>query len=150
MKRLRTSLLAVAALALLVTMALVRDAEAEVRFSAALRTPTVSVRIGNAHRGPYGHVRIGRLPVRPRRHYRIVKHDRRVARRLARYTGVHFRELIRLRAYGYTWFEIGRWLRLPRRVVRAAFNKHSWKRFTRGGGRLARRPGYGEIIVYDQ
>jgi hypothetical protein len=153
MKRMLQSLMVIAALALLVVTGLVRDAGAEVRVSATLRTPNVSVRIGNVPPGPHGRIRVRHLPARPRRQYRIVKRDRRIARRLARYTGVPVRELIRLRAYGYNWYEIGHWLRLPRRVVRAAFDKHSWKRFIHGGRRLAGHGkcgyGHGEVVVYD-
>ena len=153
MRRMRKSLMAIAALALLATPVLVRDAAAELRITAALRTPNVSVRIGNIPAGRYGGYRAGHLPVRSRRQYKILKRDRQIANRLARYTGVPVRELVRLRAYGYNWLEIGRWLRLPKQVVRAAFNKRSWKRFTHGGGRLAGRGadrhGHGEVIVYN-
>lgn len=155
MKRMNKSLMAIAALALIATPLLVGDAEAEteVRFNAILRTPNMSVRIGNVPAGRYGGYRVGHLPVRPRRQYRIIKRDRQIAGRLAWYTGVPVRELVRLRTHGYNWLEIGRWLRLPRRVVRAAFNQRSWKRFTHGGRRLA---GHGadryehhEVIVYN-
>lgn len=153
MKRMLKSLMVIAALALLATQVLVGDAAAEIRFDATLRTPNVRVRIGNVPARPYGRIKVGHLPARPRRHHTIVKIDRRIARRLAWYTGVPIRELIRLRAYGYNWFEIGRYLRLPRRVVRAAFNKRSWKRFTHGGRRMAGRGegryGHDEVVIYD-
>jgi len=153
MKRMRMSLLALAALALLAGPALVRDAEAEVRFNATLHTPNMSVRIGNMPSGRYVSYRAGHLPIRRNRHYKIIKRDRQIARRLARYTGVPSAELIRLRAYGYNWLEIGRWLRLPNRVVRAAFNQRSWNRFTHGGRWLAGhgndRHEHRRVIVYN-
>jgi hypothetical protein len=42
-----------------------------------------------------------------------------------------------LRNTGYSWFEIGHWLRLPQPVVRAAMGTGSWNRFIRGERRLA-------------
>lgn len=153
MERMRISLLALAALALLVGPALVRDAEAEVRFNATLHTPNMSVRIGNVPSGRYGSYRAGHLPIRRDRHYKILKRDKQIARRLARYTGAASAELIRLRAFGYNWLEIGRWLRLPDRVVRAAFNQRSWNRFVHEGRRLvghgAGRHGHNRVIVYN-
>jgi hypothetical protein len=153
MKRMKKSSMTIAAFALLATLVLVRDAEAEVRVSAVLQTPGLSVRIGTAPVGPYGSIRVGHLPVRTNMNYRIVKRDRLIADRLAWYTGVPVRELIRLRAYGYNWYEIGTWLRLPKTVVRAAFNRNSWSRFTRNGRNIA---GYGpdrskhqKVIVYN-
>ena len=107
MRRMKKSVMAVAALALLATLAAVQDAEAEILISAAIRTPGLSVRIGNAPAGPYGSIRVGHLPVRRNMHYRVLERDRLIAGRLAWYTGVSVRELIRLRAYGYNWFEIG-------------------------------------------
>ena len=152
MNRMRMSLLAFAALALLVGPGLVRDAEAEVRFNATLHKPNMSIRIGNIPSGRYGSNRAGYLPIRGNRHCNIVKRDRQIAGRLARYTGVPTRELIRLRASGYDWLEIGRWLRLPNRVVRAAFSKRSWSLFVQEGRRFAGhgtdRPERRRVIVY--
>jgi hypothetical protein len=153
MKRMKKSLTAIAALALLATLVIVQDAEAEIRISAALHTPGLSVRIGNAPAGPYGSIRVGHLPVRKNMRYRIVKRDRLIASRLAWYTGVPARELIRLRANGYNWFEIGTWLRLPRVVVRASFDQRKWSRFTCGGRNLAGhgagRYGKKKVVVYN-
>ncbi len=153
MKRMKKSSMAIAALALLAALMIVQDAEAEIRVSAALHTPGLSVRIGNAPAGPYGSIRVGHLPVRANARYRIVKRDRLIAGRLARYTRVPARELIRLRAYEYNWFEIGAWLRLPKAVVQAAFNRNSWSRFTCDGrklaGRRAGRGGHKKVIVYN-
>jgi hypothetical protein len=77
------------------------------------------------------------LPIRVRGHFKIQKQDRMIARRLARYTGMPARELIGMKRLGYNWFEIGRWLYLPRPVVRAAMHERSWRRFLRMERRLA-------------
>ena len=151
MKRSSKSMMAIAALALLATLMIVRDAEAGIHVNAVLHTPGLSIRIGNAQAGPYGGIRVGHLPVRANMRYRIVKRDRLIAGRLAWYTGVPARELIRLRAYGYNWYEIGAWLRLPKSVVRAAYSKKQWNRFTCNGRNIAGR-GRGrheKIVVYD-
>ena len=148
MNRKMKSVMAIAALALLATLVVARDATAEIRISAALHTPGLSVRIGNVPMGPYGSVRVGHLPARRNLHRRIVKRDRLIAVRLARYASVPVRELINLRVYGYNWFEIGAYLRLPKVVVRAAFNAKRWDRFTRGGRHIARY-GKKKVIVYN-
>lgn len=151
MRRMKKSVMAVAALALLATLATVQDAEAEVLISAAIHTPGLSVRIGNAPAGPYGSIRVGHLPVRKNMYYRVVERDRLIAGRLAWYTGVPVRELIRLRAYGYNWFEIGAWLRLPKAVVQASFNQKRWGRFTRGGKFAGQGNGHGKhekVVIY--
>jgi len=140
MKRMSTSMMAIAALVLLAALMIVRDAQAEIRVGAALHTPGLRVRIGNAPAGPYGSIRVGHLPVLADMHYRIVKRDRLIAGRLAWYTGVPARELIRLRAYGY----------LPKAVVRAAFSRKKWNRFACDGRNIAGR-GRGrheKIVVY--
>jgi hypothetical protein len=151
MKRMKKSSMAIAALALLAALMIVRDAEAEIRVSAALHTPGLSVRIGNTPAGPYGSIRVGHLPVRANMHYRIAKRDRLIADRLGWYTGVPARELIRLRAYGYNWFEIGAWLRLPKAIVQASFSHKKWNRFTCGGRNLAGngRGRHEKVIVYN-
>ena len=158
MKRMRMNLLILIGLALLVIPCIVQGAEAEIRFNAALRTPNVSVRIGNTPIGPYRLYRGGYLPIRMLQRYRIRERDQRIALRLSRYTGVPVRELIRLRRRGYTWIEIGRWLRLPPPVVSAAMNQKSWKRFLReermyarhGANRRSRRGAiYFDDYYYD-
>jgi hypothetical protein len=60
---------------------------------------------------------------------RVSRRDRAVARRLAAYTGVPERVLIDWRRHGCHWFEVGRRLALPRRIVRAAFTADGWQRF---------------------
>jgi hypothetical protein len=130
MKRMRMGLPGLAAGAVLAGFFMVQDAEAGLRFRAAINTPNLVVHAGNIPSCYHGYHRRGNLPVRAY-YYRINKHDRRIARRLARYTGVPARELMRLRRMGYHWFEIGRHLGLPRPVVRCAMNKRSWKHFLR-------------------
>lgn len=118
---------------------IVQDAEAVIRVGVSLHAPNVRVRVGNTSYGRYRRSRVVRIPVRRHTYYRIAKHDRMIARRLAWYTGVPAKRLIRLRRFGYRWFEIGRWLDLPRPVVRAAMHQRSWNRFLRTG----RHAGYG-------
>lgn len=151
MKRMRVSFLSLLVVALVVGSGIVQDAEAEVRFDVTMRTPNVRVRVGNTHPVPYRTVRVRRLPIHGRRLFRISKQDQRIASRLAMYTGVPERELLRLRRYGYQWLEIGRWLHLPRPVIRAAMNKGTWKRFIREERLLAGRgyaPYDGRVVVY--
>ncbi len=150
MNRMRVSLLSLMVVIILVGSGIVQDAEAEVLFDVTMRTPNVRIRVGNTP--TYCRtVRIRRLPIHGRRLYRMTKNDRSIARRLAVYTGVPERELLRLRRHGYQWFEIGRWLHLPRQVVRAAMHKGTWKRFLREERLLARRgyaPYDGRVVVY--
>lgn len=139
MRKMRVSLLSLIVVALILGSGIVQDAKAEVRFDVTMRTPNVRFRIGNTPPGHHRNIRVRRLPIHGRRFYRVSKKDQRIAYRLARYTGVPRRELLRLRRYGYQWFEIGRWLHLPRPVVRAAMHKGTWKRFLREERMLARR-----------
>ncbi len=138
MRKTRMILLSLIALALLVGSGFMRNAEAGIRVDATLYTPTVHVSIGNMSSGRHQGYTIGHLPIRRPRHYKVGRRDRAIAHRLARYTGVPARRLTRLRAYGYNWSEIGRWLCLPRQVVRAAMYQRSWNRFLREGRRFAR------------
>jgi hypothetical protein len=142
MKRMRMNLLSLVALALLVAPVIVQAAEAGIRFDATVNTTHVRVRLGSTPSIHYRIYRRGHLPIRRLRPYRIVMPDRRIAQRFARYTGVPARELIQLRRRGYTWFEIGRWLGLPRRVVVAAMHRRSWNRFLLEERRLARCGAY--------
>lgn len=137
MKRLRTSLLIITALAVLAGPSMVENATAGVRVKATLRTPNVSVRVGY---GPSSHYRsFVRKPLPIRRvSYEVIitAQDRKIARRLARYTGVPARELIFLKKRGFTWFSIGLWLELPRQTIRAAFSQRSWNQFLRHDRRM--------------
>jgi hypothetical protein len=136
MNKKRMSLLSLLALIILVAA---QDAAAEIRVNATLHTPHMSVGIGNIPCGRHPRYAPAPLPIRGRRLRMVYRHDRAIARRLARYTGVPARRLIRLRRFGYTWFEIGRWLDLPRRVVSAAMHQRSWNRFLHRRLRHARR-----------
>ncbi len=124
------NLLTLSLLALLLVGA--NDASARVRVRATVYTPYGAVRIDNSHSGRYS---------APRRHlnYTITRQDRRIAKRLARYTGVSKREILRLRRQGYRWSEIGRRLDVSRRVVRAAKHQDTWQRFLRDERRYASR-----------
>ena len=124
----RMSLVSLSVLALLLTVGAVDEAQARIRVKATVRTPYVRVQVDN---GAYHHTRGYRqaLPVRHYEYNRVTQRDRKIASRLGRFTGVPRRELIQLRMQGYSWGEIGRWLDVPRKVVRAAQNGKSWRRF---------------------
>ena len=136
MRKMRMTLAAI--LAVLLVTGASRAQGGEVRFDARLRTPGLSVRIGNTPGYGYEVYRYRELPVRKAGHRRIARADRRIAARLSFYTGVPERKLIGLRRMGYSWMEIGIWLRLPAPVLRAA--RHA------GGGlpqvRRGRCPGH--------
>jgi len=136
MRTMRLSLLTLSALALVAGCGIVSNANAVIRVEATYRTPNVRVRVSNkpAH---YPVQPKRQLPIRVRGHFKIQEQDRMIARRLARYTGMPARELIGMKRLGYNWFEIGRWLYLPRPVVRAAMHERSWRRFLRMERRLA-------------
>jgi len=125
---------------LLVSFMGVSNAEAKNRVRVKVRTPQISVRVKTmpvVHRRTV--IRRVPLPVRFHAHYDITKKDRKIARRLAKYTGTSKRELVELRRQGYRWSEIGRWLDLPRHTVRAARDADTWKQFLRREDRQARR-----------
>lgn len=132
------SLLSLMTLALLVGPGRATDAKAEIRVNATLRTPNARVHVSNTPSQHYHRQYAGFHPIRPYRYYRIDERDRKIAHRLAWYTGAPARDLIHLKRRGYVWFEIGRWLHVPRPVVRAAMGDRSWKRFIRSERRLAR------------
>jgi hypothetical protein len=128
MKTTRTTTVALGALTILLGLALAEDAEARIRVHATLRTPHVGVVYSNAPVA-YRPLPLRPLPVRYYDRVKISKRDRRIAKRLAWYTGVPRRELIHAKRMGYSWLEIGRWLEVPRRVVKAARSSRSWDRF---------------------
>ncbi len=110
----------------------VNEAEAGVRVKAKVRTPYGVVRVDTGHSERYRSERyrtVRRAPLPVRRHveYRVTKQDRKIAQRLASYTGISKRQLLKLKRQGYRWNEIGRWYELPRQMVRAAKHKRSWK-----------------------
>lgn len=144
MEKMRKIILTAAAIAFAAGLGIAGDSvAAEVRFEATVRTPNVSFHVGNT---PVYRAEYRRAPLSARRGHRyvLVARDRIIARRLARYTGVPVGDLLRLRRYGYTWFEIGRWLGVGPRVVRAAMHKKTWNRFMLNQRRMVKiavRPG---------
>jgi len=132
------SLLGLVALALAAGILTVQEAHAKVRVSATLRAPNVRVHFGNTSSCRFHNCNIRHMPIRQYHIYKTSKRERTIAVRLARFTGVPSRELLRMRRQGYRWFEIGRWLDLPRPVVRAAMNQRTWKRFLREQQWIAR------------
>ncbi len=89
-------------------------------------------------------------------HAQVTRHDRQVAGRLARFTGVEKSELLRLRRLGYGWTEIGLWLELPRRAMVAVQDADTWSRYQRSSRRLgqdrlpAHGPNGGHCVVEDR
>jgi hypothetical protein len=133
------NLLGLVALALAAGILTVQDAQAKVRVKATLRTPNVRVDFGNGSSCRFHNCTIRHMPIPVNhRYFKIGRRDRTIAVRLARYTGVPSRDLLRLRRHGFRWFEIGRFLHLPRPVVRAAMNHRTWKRFLREQRWIAR------------
>ena len=126
------SVLGLTALALFLFGA-VNDADAGVRVKARVKTPYGVVRVDTGHSERYRTVRRAPMPVRRHVEYRISKQDRKVAQRLASYTGIPKRQLLKLKGRGYRWTEIGRWYELPRQMVKAAKHKRSWKRYVNAG-----------------
>jgi len=135
----RIAYLSLIAAVLLIGTLGVQTAEAGIRVRATVSTPHFGIQVNS---GPVYHpqvVRRAQLPVRRHVSYRVSKHDKQVAGRLSRFTGVSKRELINLRAQGYRWKEIGRWLDLSRHTVKAAQDSRSWKRFLKQDRRYASR-----------
>jgi hypothetical protein len=139
-----------AGLALVFAAGFVADARAGIRVAATFRTPEVRVHFNSGpscnHRSYYGR-EVRRLPDRGHMRYDLTRRDRMIARRMAWYTGMPLGELMRLRRRGYNWFEIGHWLYVPRRVVRAAMGQRSWDRFLREERRHARMNGKRRVRV---
>ena len=137
MKTTKTTIVALAALTIILGIGLADDAEARIRVRGTLSFPQGVIHYDN---GPAPRI-IYRDRTLPIRHYvtdRVSKRDRRIAKRLAWYTGVPKRELIHLKRMGYRWNEIGRWLGVSKRVMRAAKSSRSWERFLRHESRMAR------------
>jgi len=106
------------------------QARAEIRVNARVRVPGGVIQIDNGvHRHHVG---------RPTVIRELNRQDRKIARRLARYTGVAKRDILRLRRVGYRWNEIGRWLELSRRTMQAAKHADTWARFMKRQKRLSR------------
>jgi hypothetical protein len=138
-ERMRRTILKVVTFA--AVAALAAQASAEIRVEARVHTPELSIYAGNAPSCYYGARPARRLPYRRAAYYEITRRDRKIAHRLAWYTGMPAKRLLRLRRRGYRWFEIGHWLYVPRPVVRAAMHRRSWNRFLREEHRHARMHG---------
>ena len=139
MKKIRKTILPILPLALLMGICMAENAQAGVRVNATVTTPTVRVHFGNMPDGRFRSYTREVLPVRMHKYYKISMQDKLIARRLASYTGAPEQLLINLKARGYTWSDIGRWLYVPRPVVRAAMNQTTWKRFLHRGRPFMRR-----------
>ena len=126
MKTLKMTLISLPVLALLLTVGAVDEARARIRVKGTLRTPHGIIQVDN---GAYHHTRGSRQAPAARYNERvqITQRDRKMAKRLGWYTGAPKGELIQLRKQGYSWREIGRWLGVPRKVVRAAKSQASWR-----------------------
>ena len=138
MKKIRSILMSLITLGLLSGAGIAEDANADVYVDATLHTPNVRVRIGNSPYSNYRSVTTTRRTVVVHPHYNVTRNDWKVAGRLAWYTGVPARRMIRLKSAGYRWGQIGRRLHMPRPVVRAALHRGTWKHFLRDERRLAR------------
>jgi hypothetical protein len=143
MKTIKKNLIYLPALALLLVIGAADQAQARIRVKATVRTPHGVVRVDNGpYRPAYEYRRA--LPVRYHQEFRVTKRDRKIAKRLARYTGVPKRELIQLKRQGYSWREIGRWLGISPQAVKASKSHKKWKRFLK----RERRHGYCEVGGY--
>lgn len=147
MKTTKTNIVALAALTIILGIGLADKAEAKIRVRGTLQTPHAVIHIDN---GPAPRIiyRERALPVRHYQKAKVNKRDQRMAKRLSWYTGVPKRELIHLKRMGYNWNEIGRWLGVSKRVVKAAKQSRSWERFLRHESRNTRRGGYGDYQGY--
>jgi hypothetical protein len=150
-ERMRRTILA--AMIFTAVAAIAMQAEAGIRVSASVNTPGARIHACNDP-SCYHHIDLERrMPARRYDYYEyeVTRRDRKIARRLAWYTGVRKNRLLRMRRRGYHWFEIGRALRVPRPVVRAAFNQRSWNRFLhheyRHAGRR-KRCRHGDRVTY--
>ena len=129
MRTARMTLLSLIALALLIGPGAIRNAEAGIRVRATVRTPVVRIQVGSRPAYHSCNYRCDHQPNRYRTADLITRRDRRIAKRLAWYTGLPTREVLRLKRMGYGWREIGRWLDVPPRVVSASLESRSWKRY---------------------
>lgn len=131
------NLIGLMALALIIAMTPIQQASAKVRVRAAFNTPHLSVQVNTARPA----IRYGERRIQPSHRPAVIhvsKQDKRMAKRLARYTGYSKRELLDMRRAGYSWKRIGRYLDLSPRVVKAARNARSWDRFLYSGRNVVR------------
>ncbi len=128
MKREQMGRMAISAAAFTAVAAFATRTDARVRVRAEINVPVAWVYPGNAPSCYDDAHYYRRAPARRHVYLEIKKKDRRIARRLAWFSGVPARELVRLRMNGFGWFEIGRIIYVPRPVVRAAMHRRSWNR----------------------
>lgn len=134
----RTTIMTLATIALALGIGGVADANAGLRIDARIH-------VGGGHTHiiygspDYGRVCLPPLQVRQGLRVRVTRADRQIAARLARYTGVSSRKLLRLKRQGYRWQEIGRWLGLPHKTIRMAMDGRRWHRFLREDARRCRQ-----------
>ena len=139
MRKMRTTILSVTALAMFILPFKASNADAKVRVNATLRTPTVRIHVGNDYANYKRGYKRRHRPTRTHMYVWITRQDRAIAHRLAWYTGVPSREFIQLKRQGYRWPEIGRWFYVSRPVVRAAMQRRTWRRFLHDEWRFAHR-----------
>lgn len=131
MKTKPTTIVGMLTLGLLLAAGSIDEARAGIKVRANIVTPHVRVRVDNDPYVRHRHVVRDHRYGKHRMRYEVTRRDRRMAKRLSRYTGVPRRVLLRDRRLGYSWREIGRYWDIPRRVIRAASDGRSWKRFLR-------------------
>ena len=141
MKKERMRQMTIAAVTFAAVAVIAMQASAEIRIVASVNTPVANVHVCNIPSCDYRIDYNRRVPARRHMYYEITKRDKRIARRLAYFSGVPARKLVNLRRRGFRWFEIGNMIHVPRPVVRAAFNQKSWDRFLRQERRHARMHG---------
>lgn len=128
----RRDLTTVIAIGIILGVLAASQAKAGIRVNARVRVPGGVIQVD--------HHRHGRpLPRRCLVPREITRHDRKVAGRLARYTGEKKRDILRLRRVGFRWQEIGRWLGISRRTVQAAQHGDTWRLHLRRVNRLDRQ-----------
>ena len=128
MKTLKMTFISLPVLAILLTVGAVDEAQARIRVKGSIKIPHGVIQVDN---GPNYRTR-GYRPaprIRPYQQVRVTKKDQKIARRLGRYTGVPKRELVQMRKQGYSWKEIGRWLGVSNKAIRASRTQARWERF---------------------
>jgi hypothetical protein len=141
MKKERMRRMTIAAVTFAAVAVIAMQASAGIRIVASVNTPAASVHVCTVPSCNYRIDYDRRVDVRRHAYYEITNRDKRIARRLAYFTGVPARKLVNLRRRGFRWAEIGDMIHLPRPVVRAAFSQKSWDRFLRQERRHAKMYG---------
>jgi len=126
MKTLRMTVLSLSALILFLVPTQSQAATWDLRVRTRVRTPHIRVNVGRDNRCADN----GYSTDRQYRTFPNLTHrERRMARRLAGYTGYPSYKIMMLKNRGFSWSEIAFRLDVPRRVVRAARSERSWRRF---------------------